>query len=177
MVRYFRHFNVVIPRCLVNLMTGTTLQRRDCALKSVDPRITEQERVALRSASLLNDRLFDGQAKPVVTRLKDSAQDFSLQKSIKAMAAATQQLANSTPAQQKPPFQGVGTAQVPKTRKHSSRGSKSSKPASRGSQTKQHQTAQSKQGTVPSMGSQGTKPPSRETLSAKRNLFKGGFHK
>ena len=49
-------------------------------------------------------------AKTVVARLKNSAQDFSLQKSIKSMAAATQQLAkSSTPhSQQKPPFQRGG---------------------------------------------------------------------
>ena len=43
MVRSFCHFNMVIARCLVNLMAGTTLQRRDCVLKSVDPLIIEQE--------------------------------------------------------------------------------------------------------------------------------------
>ena len=104
MVRSFRHFSVVIARRLVNLMAGTTLQRRDYILKSVDPHITEQEKVSLRLASFLSDRLFDGQAKPVVARLEDSAQDFLLLKSIKAMAAAAQQLAKSTPrTQQKPP--------------------------------------------------------------------------
>ena len=97
---------MVIARRLVNLMAGTTLQCRDYILKSVDPRIGEQEKVSLRSTSFLSARLFDGQAKPVVARLEDSAQDFLLQKSIKAMAAAIQQLAKSTPrTQQKPPFQ------------------------------------------------------------------------
>ena len=117
MVRSFRHFNVVIPRRLINLMAGTTLQHTDCVLKSVDLGITEQERVTLRSASFLSDCLFDGKANPVVTRLEASAQDFSLQKSIKTMAAATQQLAKSMHTKKKPSFQGAGTAQVPKTRK------------------------------------------------------------
>ena len=44
-VRSFQHFNVVIARRLVNPMA--TLQRRDCILKSVDPRIMEQEKVSL----------------------------------------------------------------------------------------------------------------------------------
>ena len=79
-MKSFHHFNVVIARCLVNLMAGTTLQCRDCVLRSVDPCITEQERVMLRSTSFLSDRLFDGQAKPVVACLEDSAQDFSLQR-------------------------------------------------------------------------------------------------
>ena len=81
----------------------------------VDPHIMDQENVALRFASFLSDWLFDGQAKPVVTLLEDCAQDFSLQKSIKAMAAATQLTKSLTPStQQKPPFQGVETSQVPK---------------------------------------------------------------
>ena len=63
-------------------MAGTTLQCGDCILKSVDPRITMQEKVSLRLASFLSDPLFDGQAKLVVARLEDLAQDFSLQKSI-----------------------------------------------------------------------------------------------
>ena len=120
-VRSFRHVNVVSARHLVNLMAGTTLQRRDCILKSVDPRITKQEKVCLRSASFLSDRLFDSQAKTVFAQLEDFAQDFSLQKSIKAMTAATLQLTDSTPfCQQKPPFQGAGTQGVPKSRKPAS---------------------------------------------------------
>ena len=78
MVRSFHHFNVVITRRLVNLMGGTTLQRGDCVLRSVDPHITEQERVMLISASFLSNHLFNCQAKPVVAHLEDSAQDFSL---------------------------------------------------------------------------------------------------
>ena len=59
----------------LNLEAGTTLQRRDC--------IIEQGKVTLRLASFLSDRLFNGHPKPVVARLEDSAQDLSLQKSIK----------------------------------------------------------------------------------------------
>ena len=36
-VRSYWHFNVVIARRLVNLMAGTTLEHRDCILKSVLP--------------------------------------------------------------------------------------------------------------------------------------------
>ena len=59
-------------------MVGTTLQRGDS-------NFTDQKKVTLRSTSFLSDWLFDGQAKPVVVWLEDSAQDISLQKSIKAM--------------------------------------------------------------------------------------------
>ena len=84
-------------------------------LKFVVLCIRDQEKVTLRLVSFLRDWLYDGQAKPVATGLESSSQDFSLQKSFKAMAAATQQLAKfSTPhTQHKPPFQGVGTFQAP----------------------------------------------------------------
>ena len=54
-------------------------------------------------------------------------EDFSLQKSIKGMAAATQQLAKlSAPhTQQKPPFQGTGTFQVPNIKTLAPKGAKS----------------------------------------------------
>ena len=50
------------------------------------------------------DWLFDGQAKPVAAWLEASDQDFSLQKSIKAIAAIIQQMAKFSPKckQQKP---------------------------------------------------------------------------
>ena len=135
--------------------------------------------VSLRSASFFVDQLFDGQAKPVVTRLENLAQDFNHQKSIKAMVAATQQLAKplNPHSQQKSPFQGAGTSQVPKNRKPTSKGAKSSKPAGRGPQTWQQLSTQPKQGTSVLAGNQSTKPPARETHSAQENLFKGGSRK
>ena len=68
-VRVTRHFNFITARLLINLMVGTTLQQRDYLLTSVDPRITDQEKVTFRLASFLRDWLFDGQAKLVVARL------------------------------------------------------------------------------------------------------------
>ena len=149
-------------------MAGTTLQHRNCILKLVDPCIRKQEKVTLRSASFLRDQLFDGQAKPVVARLKDSDQDFSLQKSIKAMVAATQQ---------RPPFQGAGTSQVPKNIKPISKGAKSSRSSGSSLLTKQHPSTQPKQGATATARNQGAKPPARESWSTKQNLFKHGPHK
>ena len=43
-------------------------------LRLVDSRVTDQENVTMRSISFLNEHLFDGQAKPVVSQLEASAQ-------------------------------------------------------------------------------------------------------
>ena len=85
-----------------------------------------RKRVTVRSTSFLNYWLFDGHPKQVASWLEASAQDLSVQKSIKAKAASTQQLSKSfTPfTQQKPPFQGAGNSQVPKGKKKAPKGVK-----------------------------------------------------
>ena len=117
-VRSICHFNVITACHLLSLMAGTTLQWRDCVLRSVVSHIRDQEKSALRSSSFFSDRPIDGQAKPVPAYLEDSAQDFSLQKSIWAMAAGTHQLAKSSfpPMQQKPSFREWGLPESTKVR-------------------------------------------------------------
>ena len=92
---------------LIKLLAGTTFQQRDCVPRSVDSRIMDQEKIALRSASFFSIGSLMDRPDTVATWL-ESAHDFSWQKSIKAMAAAMQQLVrSSTPiTQQKPPFTG-----------------------------------------------------------------------
>ena len=53
MVRFIQHFNVITAKRLINLMAGTTLQRRSCILKSVDLCITDWEKVEANVLSLL----------------------------------------------------------------------------------------------------------------------------
>ena len=118
------------------------------------------------SASFLRDRPFVGQAKPVVNFLKDSAQDFSIQKNIKAMFL-------DSPSQEKPPSQGAGTFQVPQIRKLPSKGTSPPRPHDMGPRPSNN-SAQPKQAASMPTRSLSAKPPKRETHSTKWNLFKGG---
>ena len=158
---------VVIAKYLINLMAGTILNHRNCVLKSVDPRITEQEKGETKICPL-----------PAFLTVKLSQWSLLSRTQLriflfKRVSKPWLLPPNSWPNPQllshsrNFPFRERGLLKFPKAGNRPQK--ESSKASGHGPQTKQQLSAQPRQDTPMPAGSQSAKPPIGETHFGKQN--------